>query len=414
MIKEQNMKSKQILVSLLAIVSLLYIVATVSATEIANIEYVEVNDLPVGYEISSVLAGDTITVEVYFEAREDASDVRIKAEIQGDKIDVDEKTGQFDVEEGILYKKILVLEVPYELRNEVSNDLELSVKIWNGDYETEESFVLRVQRPSYNVEVKSVAVSSTITAGEIVPVDVVLKNRGYNDLEDLEVRVSIPALGVQRTAYFGDLVAVECSEKDADDGLCKDADDEDTVSGRVYLTVPYNAVAGLYSLEIEVENYDTTSTKVKQILVENDFAGNTVAPITGKTVAVKADAEYDLLLVNPTNNIKVYNLIPESSDGLAVKVSESVVAVSAGSSRTVKVTARASEEGTYNFKVNVFSGSELVNQVDYSLAAQGNAIANPIVVLTVILVIIFVVLLVVLAILLGKKPVTEELGESYY
>ena len=414
MIKEQNMKSKQILVSLLAIVSLLYIVATVSATEIANIEYVEVNDLPVGYEISSVLAGDTITVEVYFEAREDASDVRIKAEIQGDKIDVDEKTGQFDVEEGILYKKILVLEVPYELRNEVSNDLELSVKIWNGDYETEESFVLRVQRPSYNVEVKSVAVSSTVTAGEIVPVDVVLKNRGYNDLEDLEVRVSIPALGVQRTAYFGDLVAVECSEKDADDGLCKDADDEDTVSGRVYLTVPYNAVAGLYSLEIEVENYDTTSTKVKQILVENDFAGNTVAPITGKTVAVKADAEYDLLLVNPTNNIKVYNLIPESSDGLAVKVSESVVAVSAGSSRTVKVTARASEEGTYNFKVNVFSGSELVNQVDYSLAAQGNAIANPIVVLTVILVIIFVVLLVVLAILLGKKPVTEELGESYY
>ena len=102
------------------------------------------------------------------------------------------------------------LEVPFELKDDLSDDVTLSVRIWNGDYESEyEDIVLRVQRPSYNPVVKSISTSQSVEAGETFPVDILLKNIGYNDLDDVYVTVRIPTLGVQKTAYFGDLVAQE-------------------------------------------------------------------------------------------------------------------------------------------------------------------------------------------------------------
>ena len=79
-----------------------------------------------------------------------------------------------------------------------SDDLELSVRIWNSDYESEyENIALRVQRPSYNPVVKSISVAQSVNAGKTIPVDILVKNMGYNDLEDLYV-TGIQTLGVKR------------------------------------------------------------------------------------------------------------------------------------------------------------------------------------------------------------------------
>ena len=64
--------------------------------------------------------------------------------------------------------------------------------------------------------------------------DIVLKNTGYNYLDDLYVTARIPALGLERTSYFGDLVAFECND---DDEAC-DEDDEDVTRGRFYFQIP--------------------------------------------------------------------------------------------------------------------------------------------------------------------------------
>lgn len=402
-----KMDTKKLLVSLSLAVLAIFMVATVSAAADFTINEFEVDGISVA-DSPAVVAGDTVAVVVEFTANVSASDVKIKLELEGDKVDTEVVSKPFDVEAGKTYRKALKLEIPFELKDELSDDVDLNVKIWNKDYELETEETLRVQRPSYNPEVKSVTVSQSVSAGESFPVDIVLKNMGYNDLDDLYVTVAISELGVYKTAYFGDLINLE-DNCDSDDDNC-----DDTVSGRLFLEVPYGVDAGAYTLEVTVENDDVLLKATKSINVDNDFAENVIVVTSSRTASVGEDAEYTLLLVNPTDKLKVYKLVSESNSDVTSQT-ESLVPVQAGSSKTVTVTASANEAGTYNFNVNVLSADTLESTVALTLNAEEKTTSNPVVVLTVILAIIFLVLLVVLIVLLGKKPAkTEEFGESYY
>lgn len=394
------------MVSFCTIAIVLFLAGLVSAADpLATIESVKINGLEErGSEDIAVIAGETLTVKVTFTALEDASNVRMEAEVEGSRIDVNEKTSFFDVEAGMRYSKTVELDLPYELKDEVSDNLSLNIQIWNGEFKTELiDFVLRIQRPSYNADVMSIEVSQTVVAGEMLPVDVVLKNIGYNDLDDTYVTVSIPALGLERTSYFGDILAIE------------DDDNDDFTRGRFYLRVPYEALEGIYTIQVEASNDDLDLVESKEIIVKNDFSnGNIIATSFRKIVATGQDAEYSLMVVNPTNQLKVYQIVTESGGDLYTRANTAVVAVPAGTSKTVIVTANAVEEGEYTFNVNVLSGDQLEGVVTFSLGAEGKQ-SSPIAVLTVILAIVFLVLLVVLIVLLGKKPQkTEEFGESYY
>lgn len=409
------MKTKNPMVFFLAIVSALFLVATISAatSEIATIDSVKVNDLyDTLNEDISVIAGEMITIQIGFTALEDASDIRIKVELEGEKEDSEIRSDYFDVEEGMRYHKRLVLKVPYELKDEVNEDMALNIKIWNGDYKTEyPEITLKVQRPNYNVDVMAVSTYQTIDAGEMLPVDVVLKNTGYNYLDDVYATISIPALGLESTKYFGDLVAKECYDEDS---YC-DEDDEDTASKRFYLKIPYDAKAGLYALEVKVHNGDLTLSETKQVTVKNDLSSDVIVANSKKTFAVGEEAEYALMLVNPTGKLKVYRIVTESSSYLTSETDSAVIAVPAGGSRTIKVLVKADSQGEYDFDVNIFSGEELIETVTLTAKVEGTSFANPVIVLTIVLAVIFIVLLIVLIVLLGKKPEkTEEFGESYY
>jgi hypothetical protein len=418
-----KMNTKKLLVSMCTIAIALFLVATVSATltcedcggcsvdtittdAIANCVTIEVDGINV-LSSPSVIAGETVAVKVTFVANTSTSDVKIRVELEGDKSDVNAVTTSFDVEAGHTYTKTLKLEVPFELKDVTSDNIRLNVRIWNGNFESEfEDLALLVQRPSYNPVVKSISTAQSVEAGETFPVDILLKNLGYNDLEDVYVTASIPALGVEKTAYFGDLVTKE--------SCVEDCDEEDTVSGRIFLEVPYTAKAGIYALEVEVTNDDVNTKFAKQLVIENGVAENVIVMTSEKTVAIGEDAEYSLLLLNPTNSLKVYTITAESNGDLTSSVDNSVVAVPAGSSKTVTVTASSKTEGEYNFNVAVLSGEQAVSTVPLTLNVEGKTI-NPIIVLTVVLAIIFLVLLVVLIVLIGRKPQkTEEYGESYY
>ena len=394
---EKQMNAKKLWVSLSAIVSLLLLVMTVSAATLplATVESLEVDGLTstFGNEDISVVAGELVTVELVFQALADASDVKIEAELQGKKIDSEVEITVGDLEIGQRYREVFDLRVPYELQDEVSGDLILNIKVENQDFKTELSEVtLRVQRPSYNTGIMSISTKNTVQAGETFPVDVVLKNIGYNKLDDLYITVSIPALDLERVIYVGDLVSIEVDDDDDKEG--------DTVRGRLFLDVPFDATTGVYALEVEAENRDVTVSATKQIFVENSVP-NTV---------IKSGSS--LIVVNPTNSLKVYNIIPENSD---VRVSDSVVVIPAGSSKTIAVDTDAAG----SFRVNVLSGNVVVGAVEFDNSNIGTVEdkgqAAGVVILTVILVIIFVVLLIVLIVLLTRKPDRdEELGESYY
>ena len=399
-----EMNKKNLMVSFLTTVIALFLVATVSAYtvtgDLTTADSVKVDGVVVlaNSEVG-VIAGDTIAVQVFFTSQQDATDVRVKVEIEGDKLDVDERTQTFDVEAGKTYTKTLKIRVPFELKEELSEDFVLNVKVWNGDYKSEwEGIVLRAQRPTYNPMVKSISTPSNIEAGDSVPVDIVVKNVGYNDLDDLYVTASIPELGVEKVSYFGDLVPLE--DADCENDLICDAwgvadeDDADTAYGRIFLRLPYEVASGIYTLEVEVTTDDVTMNKAKQIVIENDFEANVFA------------SGNDLWIVNPTNKLAGYKIVAESAS-----VSENVVFVPAGLSKVIEVSPQAGA------KVNVFTISgELVNSVDFDgKAASTTSVSNSVVILTIILAIVFLVLLVVLIVLITKKPEkTDEFGESYY
>jgi hypothetical protein len=404
---KEEMNAKSFLVSFIATVSILFLVATASAFtgDLATNGLVKVEGMDASSGDVSVIAGEKIIITVYFDSLQSASDVKVKAEIEGNKVDVEDRTTTFDVESGKRYKKTLSLQVPYELKDELSDDITLTITVSNSDYESEEDFTLRVQRPSYNANIKSVIVKQTVESGETFSVDVVLKNIGYNDLEDVYISASIPELGIQSgKKYLGDLVALEECDCEQDEiclircNYCLDEDDTDTVTARLYLDVPYDVDGGIYSLEVVVENDEDKTEVAKQIIVNNDIS-ETVIQSGNKIV-----------LVNPTNKIKVYKIIPE----YPATVSESVVAVPADSSKTVTVDANSNKE----YKVSVFSGETLVKTITFnSQTGQKDDSSNtsPLVALTIILAIIFIVLLVILVVLITKKPEkSEEFGESYY
>jgi hypothetical protein len=406
-----KMKTKNLMVSFVAVAFALFLVATVTAADF-NITKVTVDGVD-ALTSPAILAGDTVTVKVYFTANVNASDVTVEAEIEGNKKDVQEETTSFDVEDGHTYKQVLVLKVPFDLQDDLSDDALLNIKISGDGYRETMDYDLRVQRQSYDVSIKSVGVSSSVDAGETLPVDIVLKNLGYNNLDDVYVKVSIPELGVEKTAYFGDLVPLECSD-DCDGN----ENDVDTVSGRLYLSIPYSAQAGTYALDVDVSNDDTSSSQVKQIVINNDLPDSLIVGTYSRTVAVGEEADYSVMIVNPTNKLKVYRLVTESANGVSSGAQDTIVAVPAGSSRTETITAKAASEGKYAFNVNVFSGEELVETVTLTLNAEGETsgvTTNSVVILTIALAIVFLVLLVVLIVLVTKKPAkSEEFGESYY
>ena len=405
-----NRMDKKFLVSFLLAVSFLFLIATVSAAgQSATITKVEINGVNVN-DNPVVTVGDTVTVRVDFSSVVNASDMKVRVDLQGTKQDVEAETQVFDVETGLTYSKTLQITVPFDLNDVLSDFSDLNVQVTGNGLKTEADYNVRVQREPYNADIMSVTVPQTVNAGQLFPVDIVLKNLGYDNLNDLYVTASIPALGIQSKSYFGDLVALECN-KDANSvdnygvNITRKCNENNlqTTTGRMFLQLPWTIQAGTYALEVDVKNADTTSSQTTQVVVNNAFSsGNFV--VSGN----------QLLIVNPTNQVAVYRLVPESSSTVSVTLSDTAVAVPAGSSRTVNVEGTSSA-GTQNYAVDIFaSDGSLLGKANFTTSSGAGA-ASPIVVLTIILAIIFIVLLVVLIVLIGKKPnKSEEFGESYY
>jgi hypothetical protein len=388
--KKNTKMNKNILVSVLLVASILCAASFVSAADYSGLS-VRVNGelIPMGHQLPTVNAGDSVTVQVKFTynptlGADDSDNIKVKLTLEGEDDDTVVSTSSFDVEDGKKYIKTLTFKAPSDLdKDSLSDDFALTLEIGDDEVELGD---LHVQRTSYEVEVKSILTSSTLSTGTSVPVQVVLKNIGYNDVEDLYVTASIAELGVEKKVYFGDLVNVEyVCEDDCDD-------EENRVVGTIYLDIPYNAKSGVYTLDVEVTSDDSENTASKQVTVENSVSD----------IALKSGNS--LVLLNPTSKLVVYTVSYQGSNVAVV--------IPAQSSQTVPIEVPAS--GDYKFDVSVFSGETLLSTVNFTGTAEPQT-TSPVLVLTVILAIVFLVLLVVLVVLITKKPQkAEEFGESYY
>lgn len=403
------MRKNQFLVFLMAFVAVFAIMNVVSAADVATFSDVQVNGVSVGTESIAVQAGETVDVTAVFTAVRDVDLASVEAWFYVDGKKTSYTSSRFALFNGSRYTKEFSLRVPSNI--DLTDDVRLFVQVSSDDGSDTVYFDLRLQRDAFKVDVLSVELPSLeVAAGSVVPVNIVLKNRGLNTLEDLFVTVKIDALGISRRVYASDLTPV-----DSDDN-----DEEDAVEKTVFIQIPESARSGVYTLEVRASNVDVDADAVvmKSIVVSgSEGRGDVLTPVVSRTVKAGEEAVYDLVLVNSGNRMQIYTISVEAPNGVSASVDQSLVSIPADSTMVVKVRATANKEGTYALAVNVNSDGALVKRVSLTNEVDGSkAIStNPTVVLTIVLAIIFVVLVVVLIILLTRKPArTEELGESYY
>ena len=436
------MKSKTMFVFLLTLVALTLALTTVSAlsencSEVFCIDDVEINGISYGKDFAMSFADSvgeitsgTVPVVVKFHAIDDNdgvkeayTDARVKVYIEGFKEDIEDETSRFHMLEGNMYVKRFTLTLPSstDLDDLTEEELALLVRVSARDQESVEiELPLEVQTDLYSLSILSIDRNEVVNAGDTLAVNVVVENNGFDRLDNVYVRASIPALGVSNRIYVGDLE----SHRDLEDDNIDDARDR-----RIYLNIPRNAAPGNYEMVIEAYSYDTEVKETARVVVRGADT-RVLSPVTTKTIGPGEEATFDVLLVNSADRMVVYTIMPDQTQGFFVEATEPIVAVGADSSKTTKVKVRASEsvpEGTYVITVNTNSDAGTsekssmtvnVKKASTSTGVKPAVIAgkpNTVVVLTVILVIIFVVLLIILIVLMTKKPTeSEEFGETNY
>jgi len=421
------MKNKAILVSLVAffaiVLTLNAVMASVVDDGFVTIENVKVNGISVDGYTSIGHVSNTVLVEVFFTAHADVEeDVNVRVYVEGYRSEISESvTLRTPLEEGVGDVVRFSLKLPSSIDlDDLSEDLSLVVRFSaQGEDSVEKDYTMRMKKDTHSLNLLSVEAPDKVIAGSTVAIDVVVKNDGYKELEDIYVKASIPDLGIERRVYLGDLD--ERDERDFDS--VRSIDRHDTTSKKIYLTIPRNSIPGIYNVEVEAYNYDTSVTAKKRVVVDSIETG-ILPTVTTKAISVGEETTFDVVLINPNDRMVVYSITPEESMGLTITVTEPIVTVPADSSRTVKVNVKATdsaEEGTHLVTVNVNSESGLEKQITFSVNVEGKksgfsgTSGNSVVILTVILVIIFVVLLIILIVLLTKRPAEpEEFGETSY
>jgi hypothetical protein len=357
--------------------------------------------------------GEVVPVRVVFTAAEDVSDVRVRVYMEGHRDDVFATTERFHIEKDIAYTKVLSLRLPSDLR-ELSEDFTLYVEVVSRTERSEERYLVRMQRTPYTYRILSVDFDSRVSAGDVVPVSVVVKNTGYDRMDDTYVVVSIPALGISARSYMGDLAATDrcVVYRDNSQFIIHDCDQDDSAEKIVSLRIPANAERGVYEMVVRAFNPDGETVVTKSISVDGVGLTQVLPVVKSRDLNAGETVTYDLIIVNLANNVRAFNINAVSGNALTVSV-PSVVTVGPNNSERVTITVTASdnaEVGTYTFSVNV-DGEQAV----FGANVVSRAVSTSIVALTVILVIIFIVLLAVLVVLLTRKEKPmEEVETSYY
>lgn len=285
------MNTKAILGFMVASLFALFAVSSVIAGNLnVNLNSVKVNDVLLGSGTTLAGAvGETIPVVVEFTANDNLQDLKLKVWIDGFKSDVSASTARFDVVNGSTYIKRLTLTLPsVEDLDNNPQGLTLYVRAADTNNENETSYKIEMQRDNYALNLLSVDAPIQATAGEVIALDVVLKNTGSRTADDAFVTAAIPDLSVAKKAYFGDLTATDNTASN---------DNEDARERRIYLVIPADAKTGDYTVQVTASNYDATSTVKKVISITGLAATEDAQKVTPATSGSKLPTSVLVLTV---------------------------------------------------------------------------------------------------------------------
>lgn len=396
---------KNLLVFFAAIFAIVILAMSVSALDVV-IDRVDLNGLTA--DSTSVVAGfsgEILPVKVIFTSNEDEEDVRVIAWLSGYKDEIEDSSDRIHLIGGSTYTETVSLRLPEDI--DLSEEYRLYVRVEGKTGNVERSFNIRMQRESYEAELLELQVKSTVKAGAALPITVVVKNKGYEELEDLVVIARLLGTDVVARAYLSDLPSAD--KEDDDD------EDNDAIEKVLTVDVPSNLASGTYTLEVKAENDDFETVAKRSITVTGvDKMTQVYVAERSKEVKAGEEAEFEVTLVNLANELKVYEFVPEPNGDLAIETEPTILPVSSGDSRTFVIKATADKKGSYNFAVKVVVDGKVVSKISLSMKATSGFFDTE-TTIAIVLAIIFAVLLVVLIVLLTKKPQkVAEFEESYY
>jgi len=392
----KNFKLSLVLMLVIALVSLAAFVSAASdnyeieATYISGIELDPNGDTAIDAEL-----GDEITVKVELYGEETGAyvdDVKVKAWIGGYEYgDMEDATGNFDVEQNVTYIKSLDLELPNDLdvciEEEDYDDctFTLYVEVYDDDDYERQEYILFLERPRHNVDIMDVLFDSSVEADSLVEVEVRLENLGESKEEDLKVTVSLPELGVSESTYMDELAAPELDNED----------EESSESISLYLDIPEDALEGYYELDVFVEynrgHDDVSETDSIYIVAEEvevveqeeeeeeEESGEAEVTVNVEvddmSVEVGEAGEYTVKFMNTGETTEVYtvDILGEDQWGTS-EVEPSVVLVKAGETEEVTVYVTPEEEGEFTFTLQILDADDnLVAEEDVELTAEASA-----------------------------------------
>lgn len=407
-ITQQIMKTQTLFTIMIASLMVLALTMSVSAGQINSLE---VNGITVvdGMKVAGFYT-DNVPVRVQFSSNDLSEDVRIKAWFSGSASN-SVTSERFDILPNSTYSRYVSVPLPNDFDSDNTEELftlNVVIESRNDGEIASQTVQFYVQRESYSLEILDVISEPQVAAGSNLALDIVLKNRGRQLAEDTFVSVKIPALGIENRAYFGDMASTDRANPDK----------EDASERRMYVKVPAYVQPGVYVVEVEAYNSDSTAKATKRIIIVGASEDSrVVTQFTSKTIKRGDTTSFQITLLNTGNKIRVYEVIPQSITGLSVQVSDPLVAIPAGMSKTVTVQVTGQKEGDYSSVIDIKADNELVKSEQFAIRVKESLTSgNAGLIVVIILAIVFVVLLVVLIALLTKKPAAkkEELGESYY
>jgi len=227
------MKLNKIMVVVFALVMAMIAVPVVSAVDSYDIVKVEVNDLEVNGDQTSIDIGETVKVRVVVKGDENLSEskeAKIKVWLGGYEYgSVEDITELFTVHPGIMYSKSLYLDLPNDMESGLYT---LHVEVYDQEERISHEYTLFVERERHLVDLVDFNVyPSNPEAGEMVEVTVRLENDGAKD-EDVKVIIDVPGLGISQRTW----IDVASGDKETTD--------------EIQFKVPKNTETGEYELTL--------------------------------------------------------------------------------------------------------------------------------------------------------------------
>lgn len=240
------MNTKKLFGCILMVLLCSLAISSAAAAIPVTINRVEIDDQEIRPDHTNrldIVRGETVDFEITLEASQDVDDVELMVMVSGfehnEEKPLVDKTGPFDLDKNIRYRKNLKIAFP-KLVEEDNYKVRVILTDRNGVEEIK-NYNVRIDVPRHDLQIVDAIFtpSRRVQAGQALLSVVRVENFGEKDEQDVKITASIPALGVSVSDYIDEIESEEEEETE-----------------EMYLKIPQCAKPGVYDLNIAAQYND--------------------------------------------------------------------------------------------------------------------------------------------------------------